>query len=156
MKKGLVFIVLFALMLSLVTATGCGDEKANTVSTSTGDIAVTDQSGGTGTVATIDKAPSEAELGAPIYPGAAYVPGTRKGSKEISTKEGAFTACGAAFYATDSFGKVVKWYTGKLGAPAASTTEEASWPSSSVGKPEVKVAAKDGKVVIVIANVFQN
>ena len=65
MKKGVVLIVLFALMLSLVTAAGCGYDSATAVSTSAGDVAVTDNSGSTQTVATSDKAPSQAELGAP-------------------------------------------------------------------------------------------
>jgi hypothetical protein len=154
-KKGPVLIALVVLMLSLIIAVGCGDEKTNTVSTSAGDVAVTDNNGSTGTVVTSDKAPSEAELGAPIYPGATYVPGTGKRSKEVSTLEGTFTTCGAGYSTTDSFSKVVKWYTGKLGAPVTSAAEEAAWPSSSVGKPEVNVIMKDGKVIIVIANVFQ-
>ena len=151
----MVLIVIFALMLSLATAAGCGDESATAVSTSAGDVAVTDNSGSTQTVATSDKAPSEAELGAPIYPGATYVPGTGKSSKEVSTKEGTFTTCGAGFYTTDGFSKVVKWYTGKLGAPVTSVAEKATWSSSTVGKPEVNITIRDGKVLIVIANVFQ-
>ncbi|MBC7247821.1 MAG: hypothetical protein H5T73_08585 [Actinobacteria bacterium] len=62
------------------------------------------------------EAPSEDELGAPIYPGAAYVPESG-GSVSGVAPEGEFTTVGGEFRTQDPFGLVLAWYRERLGEP---------------------------------------
>jgi hypothetical protein len=168
-KRGLILIVLLALTISLVAAVGCG-KKTTTITTPDGEVTVTeqsgsgdsgkvtvkDESGNDSTYEWSDKAPSEAELGAPIYPGATYVPGTG-GSGGVSSTEGNTAVAGADFTTPDSLSKVVDWYTGKLGAPLSSSDNEYMWmPNSNIDTGNfvtVSVKQDGGKVTISIASV---
>jgi hypothetical protein len=151
MKKGLVLIVLFALALSLVAAAGCGS-KTTTVSTPGGDITVTTDD--TGSVTGSDKAPSEADMGAPVYPGAKYVTGTGAIRVKMSSTEGDTYITGASFTTTDSLSKVVEYYTGKMGTPVESTPETASWIQvSSDAMVTVSATVENGKVTIAIGKI---
>ena len=170
MRKGLkevsVAVVLLTLVLSLALLVGCG-EKKTTVVTPEGEVTVNEKDGkvtvsgedGDSTYEWSDKEPTEAELGVAIYPGAKYVEGSG-GSGSVSSAEGVAAVVGAEFTTTDSFTKVVEWYTGKLGAPVMSTSDEASWmagvdmmnPSAEIGEfSTVAVTQENGKVKIAIS-----
>jgi hypothetical protein len=167
-KRGLILIVLLALTISLVAAVGCGKKTTTTTNpdgsvtvtnndnTDTGKVTIKDESGNDSTYEWSDKAPSEAELGAPVYPGATYVPGTG-GSGGVSSEEGNTAVAGADFTTTDSLSKVVDWYTGKLGTPLSSTDNEYIWmPNSNIDTGNfvtVSVKSDGSKVTISIASV---
>lgn len=164
MKKGLTLLVLLALTVSLLATVGCG-EKKTTVSTPEGKMTVSEDDGsgsvtitgddGEMTYSADDKAPTEDELGAPIYPGAKYVQGSG-GTLTTTTDGETSTMSSGEFTTTDSYVKVVEWYTGKLGTPFASDSEDSIWmPGGSHEEYDattVQVTAEDGKVTITIAN----
>jgi hypothetical protein len=137
LKKAIVILMLLGLVAGLlaITVTGCGDDKS-TVKTPYGDVTV-EEDGGQVTYQTeegdvsydvSDKPPTEAELGAPIYPDAEYVPGSG-GTVSATGAEGEFTTAGAEFTTSDSIADVLDFYIGELGEPSFQdpTTGEASW-----------------------------
>ncbi len=112
----LVAVALPALLL------GCGSNDSTNVNTPEGNLNV--QGGG--------QAPTEAQLGVPIYPGAQYVAGSG-GSYTLNDGSGTSGASGS-WTTSDSFAKVVSFYTDKLGAPITSSDEQgqvAVWLKSS-------------------------
>ena len=72
--------------------------------------------------------PTEEQLGAPIYPGAAYVPGSG-GSATATGPEGELAVYYAEFTTNDSFDKVAAFYEGRLGPPQQkeASTPQAVW-----------------------------
>lgn len=62
------------------------------------------------------EAPSEEELGAPLYPGASYLPSSG-GSVSGTAPEGDFTTTGGEFHTDDGFQQVLAWYRDRLGEP---------------------------------------
>jgi len=62
------------------------------------------------------EAPSEGELGAPVYPGASYVPSSG-GSVTGTGPEGDYTTVGGEFHTGDGFQQVLAWYRERLGEP---------------------------------------
>lgn len=135
MKKVIVIMMLLGLVIGLLAVTGCGNDE-KTVKTPYGDVTVEEDGGqvtyeseeGDVTYDVSDKPPTEAELGAPIYPDAEYVPGSG-GTVTGSSEEGEFATAGAEFTTTDSFEDVLDFYTAELGEPLYQdpTTGEASW-----------------------------
>jgi len=135
LKKVIVILMLLGLIIGLLAVTGCGD-KEETVKTPFGDVTVEDDGGsvtyeteeGDVTYDVSDEPPSEAELGAPIYPDAEYVPGSG-GTVSATGEEGEFTTAGAEFTTSDSFEDVLGFYTDELGEPlyVDTTGGEASW-----------------------------
>jgi len=164
MKKGLTLLALLVLMASLFATVGCGENKTTT-SSPEGDVTVSedDDSGsetvtgddGDTTYKADDKAPSEDELGAPIYPGAEYVEGSG-GTLTTTTDGETSTMSSGEFTTTDSYDKVVEWYTDKLGTPYVADSVDTIWmPDGSrqgYDASTVQVTAGDGKVTIIIAN----
>ncbi len=169
MKKVMALLVPLVLAAAVFSAVGCGDkdsgEKGPTVSTPGGKVTVSEDGdngavtvtgdGGSTKYKVDEGVPTEGELGAPIYPGAKYVQGS--GGTVTTTAEGkTSTISGGEFTTTDDYGKVVEWYTGKLGAPFATDSESSIWmPSGSQGgyhASTVQVTAGDGVVTISIAN----
>ena len=160
MKKALVLLMLMGLVLSLVVVAGCGGDK-ETVSTPYGDVTVDEDSGdvtyetdeGDVTYDVSDEAPSEDELGAPIYPDAEYVPGSG-GTASASGPEGEFTTAGAEFTTGDSYADVVEFYTDELGDPLIedATAMEATWMMDLDDGSVVTVTVTDegGDVLIYI------
>ncbi|MEW6552900.1 MAG: hypothetical protein AB1384_01260 [Actinomycetota bacterium] len=159
MKKTLVLLMLLGLVAGLIFATGCGDKK--TVETPFGDVTV-EEDGGEITYETdegdisydvSDKAPSEDDLGAPIYPDAEYVPGSG-GVVSASGEEGDFTTAGGEFTTGDSFDDVVGFYTDELGDPLITDTAtgEATWMVDLSDESVVTVTVTDegGEVLIYI------
>ncbi|MBN2027404.1 MAG: hypothetical protein JW854_11660 [Actinobacteria bacterium] len=135
MKKAIVILMLLGLVIGLLAVTGCGDDET-TVKTPYGDVTVEEDGGevtyetddGDVTYEVTDEPPSEAELGAPIYPDAEYVPGSG-GTVTGSSEEGEFATAGAEFITSDSFEDVLDFYTDELGEPLYmdAATGEASW-----------------------------
>lgn len=160
MKKILVMLMLLALVAGLVAIAGCGDDK-KTVETPLGDVTVEEDGGeityeteeGDVTYDVSDEAPSEDDLGAPIYSDAEYVPGSG-GVVSGSSEEGEFTTAGAEFTTSDSFDDVVEFYTDELGEPLLmdETTMEATWMTDLSDDSVVTVTVTDegGEVLIYI------
>ncbi|MBC7229472.1 MAG: hypothetical protein H5T74_03650 [Actinobacteria bacterium] len=160
MRKAAVMLLLLAMAASLVMAVGCGGSKT-TVKTPEGEVRVEEKDGkvtyeteeGKVTYEGSDKAPSEAELGAPIYPGAEYVEGSG-GSATATGPEGEFSTAGAEFMTKDSYSKVVDFYRDKLGEPMYqdTATKEATW-MMNVNEESftvVTVSEENGEVKITI------
>jgi hypothetical protein len=163
MRKSIAMLLLLALAATLVVAAGCGGDKAKetTVKTPEGEVKVEEEGGkvtyeteeGKVTYEGSDKAPSEADLGAPVYPGAEYVEGSG-GTTTASGSEGQFAVAGAEFVTGDSYGKVVAFYSEELGAPTYEDTgtKEATW-MINVNEESftvVTVSEEEGKVKISI------
>ena len=179
MKKVLVLLLLFCLVAAMIVVAGCGRDEAKvedqadggtgeegTIKLPEGEISIEDaektDEGGKVTVegeggdeATIEysqDAPTEEELGAPIYPNATYEPESGV-STDVTTEEGDFSSSMAEFSTTDGYDNVVRWYEDRLGEPFASEPGETVW---MLGDPEqdmvmVSVADDGDRVVIVIA-----
>ena len=81
------------------------------------------------------EAPSEEELGAPLYPGAAYVPESG-GSVSGVAPEGEFTTVGGEFRTQDPFRVVLAWYRERLGEPLflEESQSTATWSMREGGK----------------------
>ncbi len=114
MRKTLFLCVVILVVVALpAVMLGCGKDNASTtVSTPEGDLNI--QGGG--------QAPTEAQLGISIYPGAQYVAGSG-GSYSLNDSSGTSGASGS-WTTQDSFDKVVNYYTGLLGAPITSSDEQ--------------------------------
>jgi len=151
--------MLLALVAGLVVIAGCGDKK--TVDTPLGEVTVEEEDGevtyetddGDVTYDYSDKAPSEDDLGAPIYPDADYVPGSG-GVVSSSGPEGEFTTAGAEFTTSDDFADIVEFYTDELGEPlfVDETAMEATWMMDLSDDSVVTVTVTDegGEVLIYI------
>ncbi|MDD3717201.1 MAG: hypothetical protein PHP28_00880 [Actinomycetota bacterium] len=158
MKKILVLLMLLTLVAGLVAVAGCGDDK-KTVSTPMGDVTVEEEGGevtyqteeGDVTYDYSDEAPSEEDLGAPIYPDAEYVEGSG-GVVSGSSEEGEFTTAGAEFTTSDSFADVVDFYTDELGDPfiVDDATKEASWIVDLSDESVITVTVSDEGTEVLI------
>lgn len=156
-------LLLAMLVATLVIAVGCGGSKTEetTINTPEGEVKVEEKDGkvtyeteeGKVSYEGSEGAPSEADLGAPVYPGAEYVEGSG-GTVTASGEEGGFTTAGAEFVTEDSYAKVVDFYTGKLGAPMYEDTssKEATWMINEGLESfvVVTVSEEEGKVKISI------
>lgn len=173
MRKTLVPVLILGLAIGLFAIVGCGEKKTTVetpfgdveVSKDNGDIKIGDENGddesvtikteeGDVTYKSSDKAPTEAELGVPIYPGAEYVPGSG-GTASAKGEDGEFVTAGAEFTSDDGFDKVVDFYTKKLGSPMVTTSEgganEAIWMKvEGEATTTVSVTEEDGGVSISI------
>lgn len=120
--KMMVLCALSFLAAACVTA-GCGREESATFTTPEGKVTVTaKQSGaegtvkvetkeGTATVTTGPQAVNEAELGAPVYPGAQVISSGQFGETK-GTRAGSASA--VLLSTNDSFDKVVAFYKASL------------------------------------------
>jgi len=181
LKKVLVLLLLISLVAAVFVVAGCGGDEAKveeqadgatgeegTVQLPEGEITIEDtektDEGGKVTVegeggeeATIEysqEAPTEEELGAPVYPNATYEPDSGV-STDVTTEEGEFSSTSAEFHTTDDYDNVVRWYEDRLGEPFASEPGETVW---MLGDPEkdmvmVSVADDGDRIVIVIARI---
>lgn len=163
MRKVLVLLFIMALVAGLVAIAGCGDDKT-TVKTPFGDVEVSEEDGefniegdeGEITAEGTEEAPSEAELGVDVYPGADYVEGSGTNAT-ITTPEGEMTTVAANYTTDDSFDDVVSFYEGELGSPlyVDTTSGEAYW-TEDMGDGtvlQVNVVAEGGETSIIIARV---
>jgi hypothetical protein len=134
MRKMILAVMLSVLVLSLMVAAGCGDSE--TIETPGGSVQVEQGDGNDKIVieegdesATLEQpqeAPSEDDLGAPIYPGAEY-DAENSGIVNYSSGDASAFSGTARFVTADSFNSVVDWYRGELGEPVSSTSETADW-----------------------------
>ncbi len=165
-KKAAAALAAFLCALALVA--GCGGGGGQETPAEGGERKIEVQQGGEGesgkitlegeegqsTIEVQEEVPSEESLGAPIYPRAAYVPGsgvsgrTTSGEKELEVT-------GAEFTTRDKIGKVVDWYRGKLGEPVSGGDAETTWIfQDAQGKlTAVIVEPADGAVKITIGKV---
>ncbi len=166
MKKGLVLLTMLLLVFSLAILAGCG-EKETTVKIGDEEITVTEDDlkeledladefeseGWTaedGNVSWEGEEPTEAELGAKIYPGAEYVPGTGVVAMDMSSGEGESSFVTGADYVTeDSFNKVVDFYTDKMGEPVSNDSGSASWIEMTADDMITVTATDDGGEVTI-------
>lgn len=149
------------LLAGMIGLVGCG-KKQTTIETPEGKVEVTEEGEGKVTYRTKEgeatyestlEEPSEAELGAPIYPDAEF---NEKGSGKVSgtSAEGEYSATVAEFITDDSFDKVLSWYRGKLGEPlyVETTAREASWTKVENERIiAVSIQEEEGKVKIIIS-----
>lgn len=134
MKKALILMLAVGLAIGMLAVVGCGD-KTTTIKTPEGEITYDQNNGDTEvtyggeTYKSSEKAPTEAELGVAIYPGATYVEGSG-GSGSGSTQQGQAAWASGEFTTSDSFDTVVSWYKNKLGEPLLVETtgeKQATW-----------------------------
>jgi len=166
LKKALILLMLLGLVVSLVAIAGCGDKKT-TIKTPEGDVTVEEDGGevtyetdeGDVTYDVSDDAPTEDELGAPIYPDADYVPGSG-GTSTATGPEGDFMAAGAEFTTSDSYDDVLSFYKDELGEPMIedSAMKETSWMMEEGDGSIVTVTVTDegGEVLIYIGRMGGN
>ncbi|MGQ9536935.1 MAG: hypothetical protein ACUVT4_06870 [Actinomycetota bacterium] len=163
MRKLMAVFLGVALVAALLALVGCGG-KETTIKTPEGEVTVKEGEGGKVTIRgeegeityeSSDRAPSEEELGAPIYPGADYVEGTS--GMVTGTSEGKeVTTAGAQFTTDDDIDEVISWYRGKLGAPTYENTSprEATWMMSKEDSMvTISVTEEEGKTSIQIARI---
>ncbi|MCL6630187.1 MAG: hypothetical protein K6U00_11360 [Armatimonadetes bacterium] len=143
MKRAAVLLLTAGLLAAGVALAGCG-EKKTTLETPEGKVEVSEEGGGKITYKTGEgeatyeaatEAPSEEELGAPLYPGAAYVPESG-GSVSGVAPEGEFTTVGGEFRTPDPFRMVLAWYRERLGEPLFQEESQstATWSRREGGK----------------------
>jgi hypothetical protein len=132
MRRMILAILLSALVLSLMIATGCGSSETiespgGSVQVDQGDDKIVIEEGDeSATLEQLQEAPGEDDLGAPVYPGAEY---DAENSGIISYSSGDASAFSgtARFVSGDSFSTMVDRYRGELGEPVSSTPETADW-----------------------------
>jgi len=117
LKKILAGALTIGLLAAVLQVTGCG---AKTTPGKSGDQA---QGAEEGNYTVSEQAPTEEQLGVPIYPGAQLVPGSG-GVTTSGGSEGDVTNVGAIYETDDGLDEVVAWYTGKLGQPFSQTVTE--------------------------------
>ncbi len=107
MRKTFLILSLILVVVAVpAIVLGCGSKNSTTIPTPQGNVNI---QGG-------DQAPTEAQLGVAIYPGATYVAGS---GGSYAQSDGTSAASGN-WTTSDSFDKVVSFYTGKIGAPISS------------------------------------
>jgi len=162
LKKTVTLALASCLLAGMMFLVGCGEEKT-TVETPEGRVEVTEEGEGKITYKTDEgeatyesatEAPSENELGAPVYPGAEF---SEEGSGTVtgSSAEGEYSATVAEFVTGDGFEEVLSWYEKKLGEPLYidATIKEASWTKVENQKIiAVSIQEQDGKVKIIISS----
>ncbi|MBC7252498.1 MAG: hypothetical protein H5T72_00825 [Actinobacteria bacterium] len=163
MRRLLAVILCLGLLSVMVLSAGCGKEET-TIKTPEGEVSVEEGEGGTVTFRGEEgevtyrasrEAPTEEELGAPIYPGAEYVEGS--GGTVEGTSEGQeISTAGAEFTTDDPIEKVISWYREEIGVPTYENTSprEASWLISTEDTATtVSVSEEDGRTLISITSI---
>jgi hypothetical protein len=119
-----------------------------------GKVTVEGEDGDEATIEYSQDAPSEEELGAPVYPNAAYNQDSGA-SMDVTTEDGDFSSTSAEFSTSDDFDQVVGWYEDRLGEPFASEPGESVWMIGDMEEDMVMVSvANEGdKVVVTIARI---
>jgi hypothetical protein len=154
-------MLVVGLALAMLALVGCG-EKKTTIKTPEGTVTYEEGKGesevtyGGQTYKGSENEPTEEQLGAPIYPGADYVPGSG-GSGSITSEGSTISGASGEYTTSDSFDKVVSFYKGKLGEPTMmeTTTEKTAYWMLTKGDQmttTVSVTVEGGKTVITIAS----
>lgn len=119
MKRRALLALVALVTLGALCLAGCGSKTGVSLDTKDGKVKVDT---GEGKVEVDTRAPSEAELGAPVYPGA-------KGSPTASgtVSDGGMTFSATTFITDASVAEVMAWYRDKLsGKPMFSETNAPS------------------------------
>jgi hypothetical protein len=132
LRKTIIPGALFVTLLALLLIAGCGNKT--TIDTPEGSASVEDnggtitynQGGETGSISQSQTAPTESELGAPIYPGVEYN-AENSGSADYSNQGASTSSITAEFLTGDSFSQVTDWYKGKLGNTGYIESDLAQW-----------------------------
>jgi hypothetical protein len=160
MRRMILAVLLSALVLLLMIAAGCGDSETietpgGSVQVDQGDDKIVIEEGDeSATLEQPQEAPSEDDLGAPIYPGAEY-DAENSGIVNYSSGDASAFSGTARFVSEDSFNTVVDWYRGELGEPVSSTSETADWllgDISSGNYTAVHIEKGDGATKIDISH----
>ncbi|MDI6874226.1 hypothetical protein [Candidatus Solincola sp.] len=104
------------------------------------------------------EAPPEEMLGVPVYPRAAYVPGSG-GSVKGNAPEGEFATVGGEFRSADSFEAVYYWYRERLGDPTMCNPQQAlaTWNRAEGDRMVVVgIRREGGETVILIYSLQGN
>ena len=138
MKKLLTAIFIFSLAAALLA--GCGRDEPATKEE--------------GNYIVSEEAPTEEQLGVPIYPGAKLVPGSG-GMTGSGGGAGDVTNVGGIYETDDGFDRVVVWYTDKLGQPFSEIPGEAKETTWMIGQGSddiivVSIIKKGGRASISI------
>lgn len=139
LKRITALLLVVGLAAALLLVTGCGGDD-NSFETPEGRVTVeepqeegqggklkVESESGETTIEVSEEAPSEEELGVPVYPGAEYVEGSGVSGKVTSGEGGEFETSGAEFTSADGIEQVAAWYRERLGEPMVSTPEETTW-----------------------------
>lgn len=105
MKKALLVLAAVLMLVAAAGLVGCGGTSVK-LDTGQGKVEISSPQG---SVNLQNKAPTEAQLGVPIYPNAKFVD-----NSSGSMTQGQETISAAAFTSDDSIDKVVSWYKSKL------------------------------------------
>lgn len=135
----LTLLSLAILLFAAAFLAGCGNSGGNesgktTLKTPQGEVTVEDQGGSItvnegGESATMSQstvAPTEDELGVPIYPGSTF-DAEDSGRVDYSAGGSQVYAGTAVFLTGDDVLKVMDWYANKLGEPQVSSATAADW-----------------------------
>ncbi len=149
-KRVIILILSCILITSFAFAMmGCGEKK--TIMTPEGKITVEEEGGKISTeegeYSWSGQAPTEAQLGVPIYPGAKYVEGTG-GSWSATSAEGTGQVVSATFTTDDSFEKVISFYKDKLSGGEYYTFEQE-------GRKNGQFVVRETNVITTV-NVFED
>jgi hypothetical protein len=132
MRRILAVTLLLALVAGAAVLSGCGSGK---VSVETGDAKVevdTDK----GSLSIDTNAPTEEEIGIPVYPGA-----TSEGSIDLS--ESGESAAAAVLWSDDDANKVIAWYKEEL----SGKSEYNEIQMSEEGNPALMITYRDGSSI---------
>ena len=139
-----------ALAVLLPLAAGCGTN--NVRMDEEGKSMTVRQGGESATLEMPQTAPSEAELGVPVYPGAVY-DAENSARVNYSSEAGAAYIGTARFLADDGLETVQSWYRDRLGAPDPNSPGGTSWLIGSPATGDFTVVNLDrtgGKTRITI------
>ncbi len=97
------------------------------------------------------EAPPEEALGVPVYPGAAYVPGSG-GSVSGKSPEGEFATVGGEFRTAEAFETVYRWYRERLGDPVMHDDRQplATWRRTAGDRMVIVGLRREGEETIIL------
>jgi hypothetical protein len=150
LRKTIILVTLFVTLLALLLIAGCGNKT--TIKTPEGSASVQDnggtitynQGGESGSISQSQTAPTEAQLGAPIYPGAQYN-AENSGSADYSNQGASTTSTTAEFLTSDNFSQVTDWYKGKLGDTGYIESDLAQWTKGDLTSGNYTIVAIENK-----------
>jgi hypothetical protein len=134
LRKALLVLAVLALLAGLLVSAGCGND--NQVIESEGKKITVEETGeggepgkvtvegeeGEADIEVSEQVPTEEDLGVPIYPGAAYIPGSGVAARTTSG-ESEFILTGAEFTTTDDYRNVTDFYRAALKLDPAEESE---------------------------------
>jgi hypothetical protein len=154
LKKAWTLLLLSVLLMTVLVVSGCGSENNTEEPVEDNIVVEKSPEGGQGGKVTVEGEsgettyevgeeiiPTEAELGAPLYPGAQYVAGSAIPAK-ITTADGEVTLIKAEFTTAKAKDLIVKWYTSRLGEPPGIEEGETYWVYGNEAGDKIIVSVK--------------